>query len=694
MNRSRLLLLVLTLCTFVLAGGLLLDYARFKQERETESLDMGRSAGEQVALKLDSLMFSVEERAQQFAAELAGVDGEQALLERIRAESQRFPFVLGVTVAFEPGAFQGRDRYAPFYNRHRGEFQFVEQRYDYTSDELETARWYTGVAASSKARWSAPYFAETAQEMLVDYGAPLFDGAGNLIGVVDYAITLGDFTDIVSELSVGQAGYGFTYDQDGTILSHPSPDFLMENVFHLRDGKSQATLDAMRNDPKGVVHYLSTYTFENSWFFFQTLASTGWKSVLVFAEDDLLGASDEGRHKLIHAGLGSGAFLVSLLALLSGAKRHSRHWLWGMVAAISAVVIGNIVLIWYLNLTSDFSRLTDGQTRVVNQSILDKQVSDFDQALFQRAQRHYHKVPTGLFIESYEMAAFEVSLIGRLWMKYPRDLYDAAPPAFYLPDVSALEPRGLVSEIISEVDTGEHILVTWRFRVTLEQDFSYQQYPFEQNEISMVMLYPDTSKHILLVPDLDSYNILDPSVRPGLNQSLTVPSSRAVASFFSFKTIDYPTTFGVDAAVQSHPAMKFSIVEKRVFLSPFIANIIPVLIVAFIMFIVLYISSTQSNERSGLTTMNIVQSSAGLLFILVLAHVNERNRIETPDIAYIEWFYFSMYVFITLQLLALAMLIEGRQWRVFTYRDNLALKLAFWPLILTTWLGITLLRFY
>jgi hypothetical protein len=260
--------------------------------------------------------------------------------------------------------------------------------------------------------------------------------------------------------------------------------------------------------------------------------------------------------------------------------------------------------------------------------------------------------------------------------------------------VSALEPRGLVSEIISEVETDDHILVTWKFRVTLEQDFSYQQYPFEQNEISLVVLYPDLSKHILLVPDLASYDILDPSVRPGLNQSLTVPSSRAVASFFSFKTIDYQTTFGIDAAVQSHPALKFSIVEKRVFLSPFIANIIPVLIVAFIMFIVLYISSTRGNERSGLTTMNIVQSSAGLLFILVLAHVNERNRIETPDIAYIEWFYFSMYVFITLQLLALAMMIEGRQWRIFTYRDNLALKLAFWPLILTTWLAITLVRFY
>ena len=45
--------------------------------------------------------------------------------------------------------------------------------------------------------------------------------------------------------------------------------------------------------------------------------------------------------------------------------------------------------------------------------------------------------------------------------------------------------------------------------------------------------------------------------------------------------------------------------------------------------------------------MNVVQSFAGFLFILVLAHVNERNRIQTPEIAYLELFYFTMYVFIT-----------------------------------------------
>ena len=92
--------------------------------------------------------------------------------------------------------------------------------------------------------------------------------------------------------------------------------------------------------------------------------------------------------------------------------------------------------------------------------------------------------------------------------------------------------------------------------------------------------------------------------------------------------------------------------------------------------------------------MNVIQSFAGFLFILLLAHVNERNRIETPEIAYIELFYFSMYLYITLQTLALATMFRGVDWKLFRYGDNLILKLAFWPVLLSIWFAFTLHRFY
>ncbi len=695
MHRPRLVSALFLAGSLILTLYFAFDYRSYQRERAERSLELGRRAGLRVAAALDAELGAIAERARRFAREVQEIRSEELLLQAIREASLELPLLLGVTVAYEPGRFPGRELFSPFFNKSRNAFQFVEESYDYTDRALETAGWYTRIVDSGEARWSDPYFAKAAEVMVVDFGIPLFDDRGQVMGIVDYAITLNDFTHIVDSLSVGESGYGFTYDPRGAILSHPDPDWLLRNVFELRDGKDEGIIAKMRDDAEGVVAYDSTYTFRYSSFFFRALESTGWKSVLVFSEDDLLGASDEGRRKQIHVGLATGLLVIALWVFLSSTISLGPRRLWALVAAVSLVIVGNVVLVWYLNVSTDFSQIDREEERIVNSSILAKYLERYDRDLYKLAQAEYHKVPTGVLIESYELRSFEASLIGRLWMKYPKALYAESPPGFYLPALSAIEARGLSSEILSEVDHGDHVLVTWKFRATLEQNFSYQQFPFEQNDIRLAIQHPDPSRHILLVPDLESYDILNPAAKPGLSPGISVPSSETIASFFTFETIDYNTRFGNAMAINSHPVLVFHMAAKRIWLSPFIANIVPIVIVALIVFIVLCVASPRDEGgRSGLTTMTVIQSSAGFLFILVLAHVNERNRIETPEIAYIELFYFSMYALITLQAVLLSISLAGSAWRVFTYRDNLIPKLAFWPLLLSTWLLATLVRFY
>ncbi|MCB1705210.1 MAG: Cache 3/Cache 2 fusion domain-containing protein [Halioglobus sp.] len=694
MRKLKLLYTALLLASLALTTYLVVDYLHYTQERREQSIRLGEEAGHRVAEALDAQLAAIADRAGEYAADIAGIDTEKDLLRSIRQESKRFPLVLGVTVAYEPDAFLGKPLYAPFFNKSLNRFQFVEDSYDYTEPSRETAAWYTRTVATGSPGWSAPYYGEAARAMMVDYSTPLRNTRGDVIGVVDYSIALSDFTRTVEALSVGDAGYGFTYDADGAILTHPDSEYLLENIYQLKDGKDEAIVEQLRTLPQGIVAYDSTYTYKYSWFFFRELESTGWKSVLVFAEDDLLGASDEGRRKLIHITLGASLALVAVLLLALRVDRFNARRLWWLVFAVSIIAAGNIVVVWYLNLATDFSLLDNDNERIVNQTIMNKYADQYDRELRKLNGSAYNRVPTGIFIESYELSSFEASVIGRLWMKYPKALYDTAPPAFYFPDVSALETRGVSSELISEIPHDDYILVTWAFRATLEQSFSYQQFPFEQNDIRITVLYPDFNQHILLVPDLESYDILNPSVRPGLNKNVSVPSSDTISTFFTFRNIDYKTNFGADMRIRNHVALGFDMVMKRIWLSPFIANIIPILIVALIMFIVLFISSGREEGRSGMTTMNVIQSSAGFLFILLLAHVNERNRIMTPEIAYIEMFYFSMYVFITLEAIVLAMLLRGVKWRLFEFGDNLTLKLLFWPVLMSTWLAVTLVRFY
>lgn len=138
---------------------------------------------------------------------------------------------------------------------------------------------------------------------------------------------------------------------------------------------------------------------------------------------------------MIHISISVGVLLIALLAMAQGSDGFSRSELWRLAALVSLVLIGNIVLLLRLNVTTDFSRIDDDVERIVNQTILHKYVERYDERLYKLINTRYHRVPTGLFIESYELASFEASLIGKLWMKYPKDLYEVAPAAFYFPDV-------------------------------------------------------------------------------------------------------------------------------------------------------------------------------------------------------------------------------------------------------------------
>ena len=179
----------MVLGTSALTAYLVADLLHYERERDAKSVELGRQAGVRVAEALDARLSGISRRAERFATGVPEFDDEEELLEAVRAASLEVPLLLGVTVAFEPGRYSDRDRYAPFFNTNRDEFQFVEESYDYTDPALETARWYTRIVATGEAGWSAPYYAEAADAMVVDYGVPFFDAGGELAGVVDYAIT-------------------------------------------------------------------------------------------------------------------------------------------------------------------------------------------------------------------------------------------------------------------------------------------------------------------------------------------------------------------------------------------------------------------------------------------------------------------------------------------------------------------------
>lgn len=131
-------------------------------------------------------------------------------------------------------------------------------------------------------------------------------------------------------------------------------------------------------------------------------------------------------------------------------------------------------------------------------------------------------------------------------------------------------------------------------------------------------------------------------------------------------------------------------------MSPFISDMIPPVVVAFLLFAVLMIS-TKHEERIasyGFSSSAVLAYCAALFFVLILSHAALREDLATHGIIYLEYFYFIMYFAILAVSVNSILLASGTTLTFITYKDNLIAKLLYWPVILGVVFGIALAVFY
>ena len=257
--------------------------------------------------------------------------------------------------------------------------------------------------------------------------------------------------------------------------------------------------------------------------------------------------------------------------------------------------------------------------------------------------------------------------------------------------------RSVIHELISKdkLDDGGW-LYTWKFNATLRIFFDYNQYLIDQHYIDIKLRYPDITENIMLVPDFESYEVLNPSARPGLSDIIFLPRHRVIASYFSFSSMDMKTFFGQNREEVSaeYETLEYNIVLKRRFITPFISYVIPFMLGASITFFLLYSLNRDENDKSGVTVMGVVQGMAALFFSMLLAHITIRNRIPTPAVTYMESFYFIIYILIAALILLVVMYSRSDRYKLLNYRENLIAKISYWPLLIGMLYIITLIKFY
>lgn len=303
-------------------------------------------------------------------------------------------------------------------------------------------------------------------------------------------------------------------------------------------------------------------------------------------------------------------------------------------------------------------------------------------------------VPTGIFVQSVAfVSSSDVNLTGYLWQKYADDLPGDVSRGFVLPE-RVMSADTVVEEAYRRRGDGYEV-VGWYFDVTVREPFDYSRYPLDRHEVWLRLWHRDFDRNVVLVPDLAAYDTTGAADTFGIDSDVVPGGWRIEETHFGYRNADYDTDFGIEGYVgQKHfPELYFDVVMSRNFRDAFVVNVVPLLVVAMLLFgLLMSMTADEARaERFGFTMLDSLAAVSALLFVVILAHIQLREQFPGSIIVYLEYFYLVMYFAIVLVALKAFLFAYGRAHgiAVLYYRDNFFSKVAFWPLVLGSLTAVT-----
>ncbi len=582
-----------------------------------------------------------------------------------------------LATAFVPYAFAAERRLvAPAWIKTDDGLRGVEidAYYDYQEAEYP---WFHAPSGGAPT-WFEPFFEEITGKLLIAYVAPiqLRQRASGGEGVLVLATALDHLRRTISYLDLGEIGFA-TIRSGARHVAHPDLNQVLADIETRRGADRE---DAATEKPA-----------EDPWTFSTDIPSSGWELAVVARPDDVLAQPKRWRRHLVKLLAVALFFLASVAALVLKIHLFDERRLWAFMAVITVLAGVGTLVVWYLAVILP-DRPARDDTLITNAYDLES----FRENSMKKALQVYQDlpayVPTGISIESITFdSSIDVKISGYVWQKYVQGLHDDLKRG-----VVISSRTGKIEEAYREKGKGFE-LVGWHFAVDTRQNFDFSRYPFGLQNMSFQIKPQDFHGKVVLIPDLDSYLYLNTRSLPGIDPQVFLPGWQIEKSYFSYRPQSTRTSFGSGngSVHEGLPALYFNVVARRGLAGPFLTYLLPVIVVAFILFAMLMLGS-QSKEKLnllGFSGQRVIGSCGALFLVIIFSHIDLRRQLASQALTYLEMFHVAIYLVllaVALNALAFTRQEEG----LLIYHENLLAKLLFWPVCLITVLALTVIRLY
>jgi hypothetical protein len=680
---------LLCLLSFFLLVDLAYEYKSSKEDEIILENAMGdaRQKANYAVKEINGNLNTTSSLAKGIAKDLSSgkLKDESVLRERLLAEMKNNPNIYSIVVAYSPDVNAGR-LYAPHFMRKSSEIIYAPVTYDYTKKSKHTA-WYNDALEKGSETWISPYFGIADANYQIDCSIPFYlaeyENGHKAAGVVSVSHSLEEVRAQVGSLQLGNTGYGFIISEKGVLISYPIQEYLAGNVYDLAS-KDDFIYIISKHMKEGEYWTKNSFTGKSYWVFQKNIPSTNWILGIVLPQEEILrNKKMEQTQSIILIVFATLTFLLCLSLFFLSIYMYNHRGLVLLTFIFSLFCILGIIFMWYL---------------AMNNSALDSRNSDFvvfDKEDVFTVLQHTNinsttpMIPTGLVLQSIDLLdANDVVITGYIWQNISTLGAAIDSPNFIFPD----SKETTIEKAYEDKEKGTR---GWHFKATLLQRFDYSRYPFAREKVSIRVLSNNPQGN-LLIPYFESYNSLIPETLPGLGHSFTLDGWSLEKSFFSYRINSYNTDLGIRNFAKSNVCeFCFNVDIRRNIKASFVSDLLLIMVAVVLLFGILLITTKDENKKHfGFSSHGVLAYCTTLLFTLIIAHTSLRSRISIGSIIYLEYFYMIMYLAIMIVSLNSIAFASNREVPFIDTKDNIYVRVLYWPVIMGALLFFTFLNFY
>nr|WP_251375749.1 methyl-accepting chemotaxis protein [Paenibacillus sp. YPG26] len=222
----------------------------------------------------------------------------------------------GLGVFLEPQKYSSDTKFFSSYAYHTGSTISVTHDYSNPNYNYPSQAWYKLATTNKGLAYTDPYFDEKTQSTMVTASMPTLDDQGQLIGVTTGDISLITIQNIIKDTKLGETGWAFMINKDGTYLAGPDTGLIMKQK--LQDSKD-IELARVAKSMLSQGHGVDAYEAKNgnNHVYYAKLAQTDWILAMVLPDKELSSKVNALMVKVIVTSLVGIVLVIALIVLFT-----------------------------------------------------------------------------------------------------------------------------------------------------------------------------------------------------------------------------------------------------------------------------------------------------------------------------------------------------------------------------------------